>query len=613
MSLTVAEIKEEVRRVVALYRVSTEQQGTDEGIPIQENECRQFAKQKGWNIVKEITSKVSGYSTPLEDRTDLQEVRTLVKNKEVDTVLVYHSDRLGRRTELSVMLEGLSQVGVQVYSTKEGLLNGSEHVDGLLSYIRFWQSQGESKKTSMRVKDAMKSLNEQGYYTGGVLPYGYKLVDTGKKHNEKKSKTIKRIVPDEEESRIVKLIFDLALTKGYGGQKITKYLNEHGYKTRNGKEFRHNRISGMLRNPVYMGYKRYGTVKNLHNHKREYVSREEWNLQSYNKDLDIIGESAFMQIQKLLDARKVCCKEGNETKELVTTSSKYALASGLVVCHCGSRLMVNSQYKDQKRKDGSIHKSLNVAYRCPSSRNNPNHGKKNFGSVNIDRRIEKEVLRVMDNLKFPNIELPQSDEDFISTDKKDLENVCKQLTKKEKAYNNLEKELELFMIGESEFDKDTLSNLLNKVGKEVNSLKSRKAELELSISQNDLTVNDIMAFKDKYSNWRSIWEIATFEEKQQLLSTIIDKIVLHDTTVGATSRDIRIDIQFKLGIRELSQDNLSDTETNKDGNTWIKVVEPTETDKTLLKCYDTNTNKYKDTGLFILGNYKYLKFTVNAC
>ena len=63
-------------------------------------------------------------------------------------------DRIGRREEYSFYISTLNNLGVEVWTVKDGLLKSEEHIDKLLNYIRFWQNEGESKKTSMRVRDA---------------------------------------------------------------------------------------------------------------------------------------------------------------------------------------------------------------------------------------------------------------------------------------------------------------------------------------------------------------------------------------------------------------------------------------------------------------------------
>lgn len=196
MGITKEDIKRVVedmeRKTICLYRVSTDKQGTEDDTPTQRNECREYAKSMGFEIVEELVTKVSGFNVPLEEREDLNKVKELVREGKVNTILVYHSDRLARQTEAVALLDNLSKLGIQVYSTKEGLLNGKEHIDGLLSFIRFWQSSGESKKTSFRVKDAIKVMNENAQYTGGCIPFGFMLEDTGEKEILRKLKQYRK-------------------------------------------------------------------------------------------------------------------------------------------------------------------------------------------------------------------------------------------------------------------------------------------------------------------------------------------------------------------------------------------------------------------------------------
>ena len=67
------------------------------------------------------------------------------------------------------------------------------HTDKLTNYIRFWQADGESEKTSIRTKTSLGLLVEDGHYTGGLAPYGYDLVKSGR-FNKKKHETFELAV-----------------------------------------------------------------------------------------------------------------------------------------------------------------------------------------------------------------------------------------------------------------------------------------------------------------------------------------------------------------------------------------------------------------------------------
>ena len=48
-----------------------------------------------------------------------------------------------------------------------------------MNYIRFWQADGESQKTSIRTKTALGQMVQEGRFRGGIAPYGYRLVPSG--------------------------------------------------------------------------------------------------------------------------------------------------------------------------------------------------------------------------------------------------------------------------------------------------------------------------------------------------------------------------------------------------------------------------------------------------
>ena len=136
------------KRVRTLLRVSSRQQLHDDDIPIQRAEADQFIKkQKGWVFDKEYIEKaVSAYKNGVEDREVLQEILEDAKNKEFDVLLAYMSDRIGRQEEYSAYVATLNNLGIEVWTIKDGQLKTEEHIDKLLNYIRFWQNEGESKK-----------------------------------------------------------------------------------------------------------------------------------------------------------------------------------------------------------------------------------------------------------------------------------------------------------------------------------------------------------------------------------------------------------------------------------------------------------------------------------
>ena len=138
-----------IKRVYCLYRVST---------------------------LGQVEKDVSGFKVSARDRDAIQEMQRDAVDGKFDILLVFMFDRLGRRDdETPFVVEWFVRNGIEVWSATEGQQRFDTHVDKLMNYIRYWQSSGESIKTSIRVKTRLGQMTEAGLYTGGSVPFGYHL------------------------------------------------------------------------------------------------------------------------------------------------------------------------------------------------------------------------------------------------------------------------------------------------------------------------------------------------------------------------------------------------------------------------------------------------------
>ena len=81
------------------------------------------------------------------------------------------SDRLGRlASETPLVVAYLNSVGARVVSYSEGEIANQTHNDSLTCFIKFWQAEGESRKTQMRVRDATLDCVKRGVWRGGNPP-----------------------------------------------------------------------------------------------------------------------------------------------------------------------------------------------------------------------------------------------------------------------------------------------------------------------------------------------------------------------------------------------------------------------------------------------------------
>lgn len=251
------------KRVMCLYRVSSSKQIDEDDIPLQREACHEYIEQHNdWVFFDEQYEKgVSGYSRSVDTRDKLQQIILDAQSNKFDILLIFATDRLCRiANEYTETLELLSQY-IEIYTVDRGDITIRTHTDSLKTYVDGWQNQGESIKTSMRVDAKHKQMAEHGLFRGGIPPYGYKLVLSGKYslRDKKQRKELYDIVVDETEAEVVFLMYKTAYELGYGQNRIAQYLNtKTDCKTRSGKPWSSTTIGYILKNPIYKGYPAYG-------------------------------------------------------------------------------------------------------------------------------------------------------------------------------------------------------------------------------------------------------------------------------------------------------------------------------------------------------------------
>lgn len=108
-------------RAYVYCRVSTEEQSREDHYSLynQEVRARDYAKAKGWIIVKVKKDVGSGKNT---SRPGFQDLLTAIKKREIDLVIVYRLDRLSRNVgDIYDTIELMKANDVDFASITEGL------------------------------------------------------------------------------------------------------------------------------------------------------------------------------------------------------------------------------------------------------------------------------------------------------------------------------------------------------------------------------------------------------------------------------------------------------------------------------------------------------------
>lgn len=306
-----------MKRVGCLYRVSTKKQTYNNDIPVQKKACRQFIQQKkDWILTKEyLELGVSGYKLGEKERDILKNIKEDVKNKEIDVLLVFMFDRIGRREdETPFIVKWLIEQGIEVWSVNEGQRQIKDNYDRLINYITYWQAQNESEKISIRAREKRVQLTKQGIYMGNYAPYGYKLMESDIITKIGKKRKILTIF--EDEAKIIRIIFNLIAEEQYGIDKVAIYLNSEGYKRRK-KEilWDSNIINDIVKNPIYKGYVTFGKRKksregNIRNKKENWIISD-----VANPNIIIVSEELWEKANNVINSRT---RKGNRILRLLS-------------------------------------------------------------------------------------------------------------------------------------------------------------------------------------------------------------------------------------------------------------------------------------------------------
>ncbi len=230
----------------AIYcRVSTEDQ-EKEGTSLQTQleACRNYCRDKGYDVSYRFSEVHSGLTL---DRPKLNELRELIRNEQIDVVVVYCLDRLSRDPTHGVILtQELEKHGVRLEAVIEDVDNSE--LGKLISYIRGFASKLEAEKIRERTMRGKKAKAEQGRMPGGGSRlYGYNYIRAVHENGGRR-------VIDKDEAKWVQQMFEWLVYHGLSTTAITHRLRELSVPRPSGNGYWiKSTVQGILRNVAYTG------------------------------------------------------------------------------------------------------------------------------------------------------------------------------------------------------------------------------------------------------------------------------------------------------------------------------------------------------------------------
>ena len=530
---TLNSIKTQIR-VCCLYRVSTTKQVDHDDqnqadIPVQRKACREFAEKMGWTILfEEQENGVSGFKVSANDRDKIQLIKEYAEQGKFDVLLVFMFDRIGRRAEETpFVVEWFVKHGIQVWSVNEGEQKIESHADRLMNYIRFWQADGESQKTAIRTKAALGQMVQEGRFRGGTAPYGYRLVPSGV-FNKRKHEVFKLEI-DEDEAKVIRMMYDLSVASGYGRVKIASFLDDMGIKARDGKHWHEATIGHILHNIMYTGVLRSGTTYS-----------------DVFPDLQIIPTETFQLAQKLMAERT---NEYKEKRTMPLHTKGQSLLSGNIFCgHCGGRLTLTTNGTTRINADGERVGRKRIRYVCYNkTRKRSNCDGQTGYTMHILDDIVTDILHQL----FERMRTVDENEIVSRTQRnamvslnERLANAKAECAKTTKEYESLKLEVIKAVQGESAFPMEILSELVNNARTKMLDASAQLTELNKELEESNQRLKTIKADFQRMMEWSDIFDKSEMQVKKMIAGYIIKRIDVFE--------DYRLHIEFNMNFAQFS-------------------------------------------------------------
>ena len=523
-------------RVCCLYRVSTEKQvdyndKNQADIPMQRKKCHQFCDQMGWVIVhEEQEDGVSGHKVRAENRDKIQIIKDLAKQGKFDILLVFMFDRIGRiADETPFVVEWFVKNGIRVWSTEEGEQRFDNHTDKLTNYIRFWQADGESEKTSIRTKNALGLLVEDGYFKGGLAPYGYDLMKSGR-FNKRKHEVYELVI-NETEAAVVRIIFDKYVHEGFGAQRIATCLNKLGYRARSGKMWHHASIRGILCNLTYTGVLRCSESRS-----------------PVLPHLQIIPPELFDAAQKIRTSRANSAKQESEHRVPMNTRGQTLLAGNVFCGHCGARLSLTTNGKAYPCKEDPNRIVKRVRYICYGKTRKQTEctGPTGYTAHILDGIIDKTVRQIFEHMKAaPKEEVIKIRYNEKMNERKNLLRVVRaDYTKASDELETLRAEVIKTLRGESTFSKELLSSLITETEAKCTQLLEQLNAAQAAYDEGKDVLESLHSQYAKVITWAEMYDYASTEAKKMIINCLINRIEVY--------QDYKLHIDFNIDFSQFN-------------------------------------------------------------
>ena len=502
-------------RAAVYCRVSTDKQESEgTSLQTQLEACQKYCLDKGYSVVSQTAEAYSGLSL---ERPKLNELRRLIRENEINVLVIYCLDRLSRDPVHGVILtEELEKHHVALEAVTENV--DSSDLGKLITYVRGYAAKVETEKIRERTRRGARKRAEMGKipFGGTGHLYGYCYV-----RGKEQGQGVRIENPDE--SKWAKEMFRWLVEERLSTGAITYRLRDLVVPTPSGKGYwRSSTVKKILKNPAYSGKTyvfSYTTkepkfkVKSSTQRKKSTVvrtPREDW-VELPNATPAIISEKLYMAAQEQLAENRRMAERNPKGEYLL---------HGHVYCQLCRRAYWASGGLKVKNGRGVRY----PYYKCsgkirkvsPIKCTNKQHTAKRIESL-----VWAEVEKILSQPEVVFRELAnQTAKNQTPLWEKDLDTVLFQLANREKQKARVWRAFEL--TG----DEATFRRDIGTITKDFEQLAQRKAALESQIESSKQFDPDISDIKKACGLVASKLHNLSYEEKRLALRALQIRVMV---------------------------------------------------------------------------------------
>ena len=502
-------------RVCFYARVSTDKDEQLHSLSAQISFFNDYiSKVPNWQFIGSyIDEGISG--TSVNKREEFLRMIEDAKKHKFDLILTKEISRFSRSTLDSIKYtQELLQDGVGVYFLNDNIntiLPDSELRLTIMSSI----AQDEVRKLSERVSFGMKRSIDSGTVLGCSNIYGY-VKDKGK------------LVIDEKEAEMIKIIFDRYANTTDGLSKVSKYLYSLGYKSKTGKRLDTTILTRIIENPKYKGYYCGHKTKVLdyRTKKKKKLSESDWIIYKDTENVPpIVSEELWERANKKLKQRQESFASRAVNKAVFQNRYTY---SGKI--YCGHHNLTYHRSSAGKRKN-------NPVWECQVYRKESLKGCSNprVFEYELDIVFKDMFKKLLKRRKHIFDDILNECKNYLETNNNESE--IKNIKSKILMFNNKKNKL-LELVMEEYLSKEDYKKQIDLINEEITTYQAKLNELQNNKQDKNYIENKINELKEMLDNC-----LTDDECFSDVFNELIDRIYVYKEE----NKKIKLDIYIKTG------------------------------------------------------------------